>query len=118
MTERSRFIKVRLRDDEYQDLRRRADEHGITMSEHVRAVVATVHESQDVARSLAEMKEALSRLSLASAPERPPASDSQGLELLLIVRELAAARDAQILTRVRAQVAARAPGSRLQGEQR
>lgn len=106
MTGRSRFIKVRLADVEYQDLRRRADARGVTMSEHVREVVATVHESLDVARSLDELREAIAQVSSARAPQRTPEDDSHRLEVVLLLRELAAARDAQILSRVHAKVAA------------
>jgi predicted DNA binding CopG/RHH family protein len=39
MSERSRFIKVRVSEAEYRELRQRADAQGITMSEHVRVTV-------------------------------------------------------------------------------
>lgn len=102
MSERSRFIKVRVSEGEYKALRQRADAQGITMSEHVRATVTAVHQSQDVAVELAALRQHLSRAP--SAPSNGVGTDQR--EMLLLLRELAAARDAQILGRVRAQLAA------------
>lgn len=102
MSERSKFIKVRVSEGEYKALRQRADAQGVTMSEHVRATVTAVHQSQDVAAELAALRQHVSR-----APSAP--ANGVGIEqreMLLLLRELAAARDAQILGRVRAQLAA------------
>lgn len=108
MNERSRFIKVRLNDSEYQDLRRRADEAGLTMSEQVRTAVTAVNENLDVVSALNALRDAIRQ---GAADDRrvaePPPTSS--METLLLVRELAAARDAQILSRVRAQLAAQNP---------
>lgn len=99
MSERSRFIKVRLSDSEYRELCRRADSHGVTMSEHVRAAVTAVHESIDVAHELGRVRDHLQSVANQSRT-------NECRETLLLVRELAAARDARILSRVRAQLAA------------
>lgn len=102
MSERSKFIKVRVSDGEYKALRQRADAQGVTMSEHVRATVAAVHQSQDVAAELAALREQVRQ-----APSAPAnGASTEQREMLLLMRELAAARDAQILARVRAQLAA------------
>jgi hypothetical protein len=102
MSERSKFIKVRLSEGEYRAVRQRADAQGVTMSEHVRATVTTVHESLDVAAELAALRQQVRQ-----APSAPASGTStEQREMLLLMRELAAARDAQILARVRARLAA------------
>lgn len=106
MSERSRFIKVRVSDSEYQALRQRADAQGVTMSEHVRSTVTSVHKSTDVAAELAEMRQQLHQTTNPAAATVEQARTEQR-EILLLLRELAAARDAQILARVRAQLATR-----------
>lgn len=114
MNERSRFIKVRVSDAEYRELRQRADAQGITMSEHVRVTVTAVHKASDVAAELSELRQHLVKV-----PRTSPAFVSAGSleqrEMLLLLRELAAARDVQILNRVRAQLAVRAGGIEQQG---
>lgn len=105
MNERSRFIKVRVNEAEYRGLRQRADAQGVTMSEHVRASVTAVHTASDVASELSELRQQIRQL----ANPSPALIDTAGTEhheMLLLLRELAAARDTQILTRVRAQLAA------------
>lgn len=102
MSERSKFIKVRVSEGEYKALRQRADARGVTMSEQVRATVTAVHESLDVAAELAALRQ---------QPRLSPSAPASGTstvqrEMLLLLRELAAARDAQILARIRAQLAA------------
>lgn len=108
MSERSRFIKVRVSDAEYKTLRQRADAQGVTMSEHVRAAVATVHKDVDVAAELASLRQQLRQPSPEAASAGSRSTDTEQREMLLLLRELAAARDAQILARVRAQLGARA----------
>ncbi|MBN8507333.1 MAG: hypothetical protein J0L57_01840 [Burkholderiales bacterium] len=105
MSGRSRFIKIRVSDGEYKTLRQRADAQGVTMSEHVRATVTAVHESLDVAAELAALRQQVQRAPGAPVTPTTGASTEQR-EMLLLLRELAAARDAQILARVRAQLAA------------
>ena len=107
MSERSKFIKVRVSEGEYKALRQRADAQGVTMSEHVRATVTAVHESLDVAAELAALRQQVRQAapSAAATPGQDTGTDQR--EMLLLLRELAAARDAQILARVRAQLAPR-----------
>jgi hypothetical protein len=103
MSERSKFIKVRVSDGEYKALRQRADAEGVTMSQHVRATVTAVHESLDVAAELAALRQQVRQTP--SAPANGAGTGTEQREMLLLLRELAAARDAQILARVRAQLA-------------
>lgn len=109
MSERSRFIKVRVSEAEYKELRQRADTQGITISEHVRVTVTTVHKASDVAAELSELRQHMGKVATPS-PAPASAGSIEQREMLLLLRELAAARDAQILSRVRAQLAARIGG--------
>lgn len=113
MSERSKFIKLRVSETEYRTLRQRADAQGVTMSEHVRATVTSVHKNVDVAAELAGLRQQLRQpvTSVVSASSVP--ADTEQREMLLLLRELAAARDAQILARVRAQLGVR-PGAQNQ----
>lgn len=106
MSGRSRFIKVRVSEDEHKTLRQRADAHGVTISEHVRATVTAVHQSLDVAAELAALRSQVLQTPAPAATRGDNAGTDQR-EMLLLLRELAAARDAQILARVRAQLAPR-----------
>lgn len=103
MSERSRFIKVRVNETEHKTLRQRADAQGVTISEHVRATVTAVHQSLDVAAELAALRSQVGPTP-APAPTQGDGADIDQREMLLLLRELAAARDAQILARVRAQL--------------
>lgn len=107
MSERSKFIKVRVSETEYRTLRQRADAQGVTMSEHVRATVTTVHKDVDVAAELAGLRQQLRQPVPPAANAGSGPTDTEQREILLLLRELAAARDAQILARVRAQLGAR-----------
>ncbi|UJW83052.1 plasmid mobilization protein [Hydrogenophaga sp. SL48] len=106
MSERSRFIKVRVSENEHKTLRQRADAQGVTISEHVRATVTAVHQSLDVAAELAALRSQVGQTP-APAPMQGDGAGADQREMLLLLRELAAARDAQILARVRAQLAPR-----------
>lgn len=100
---RSKFIKVRVAHDEYASIARHADGASQNMSEYVRERVLAVHRTLDVHAELAALR------GLVSAPVRST-DDGLALEAVLLLRELAAARDAQILARVRAQLAQRQGG--------
>jgi hypothetical protein len=108
MNVRSQFIKVRVTREEHRDIQKRADALGQTLSEYVRDTVTAVHERLDVVTAL----EALCSRCEAIATTTPATSSTDtddkqealALESVLLLRELAAARDAQILSRVRAQL--------------
>lgn len=95
---RNRFVKLRLSPDEYADVATRADAAGVTLCEHIRQQLLTVHESLDVRYELNAL-----RGQLASGVSS--AAEVLAQEAVLILRELAAGRDAHILGRVRAQMA-------------
>jgi hypothetical protein len=100
---RSKFIKVRVAPTEYAGIAHHADAAGQTMSEYVREQVLAVHRTLDVQAELVALR------GLVAAPERSTDCTLM-LEAVLLLRELAAARDAQILARVRAQLAQREGG--------
>ena len=95
---RSKFIKVRVSPDEYSAIARQADVASQSMSEYVREQVLAVHETLDLKVELAAVR------GLLGAPSQSTGAPL-ALEAVLLLRELAAARDAQILSRVRAQLA-------------
>lgn len=114
MSERSKFIKVRVTEGEYKTLRQRADAKGATMSEYVRDTVKAVHQTLDVAAELSALRSQMRQAP--TVPERHgQVSDTEQLEILLLLRELAAARDAQILFRVRAQLASKSGNTQRRG---
>ena len=114
MSGRSRFIKVRVTEGEYKTLRQRADAQGATMSEYVRDTVTSVHQTLDVAAELSALRSQMRQAP--TVPERHgQVSDTEQLEILLLLRELAAARDAQILFRVRAQLASKSGNTQRRG---
>ena len=79
MSERSKFIKVRVSVSEYKALRQRADARGVTMSEHVRTAVTEVHQAQDVAAELAALRQHLGQVR--SAPVNDAGTEQR--EMLL-----------------------------------
>jgi len=97
MSARNKFVKVRLDQKEYADVLKRADEQGLTMCEHIRQQLLQVHEALDMRQELRTLRDQV-------ASAAPAANDPMALETLLILRELAVSRDAQILGRVRAQL--------------
>lgn len=115
MNTRSYFVKMRLNAVEYGAIRKRADAQGVTMSEHVRATVMQVHEAQDVAAELAALRQQLRPFVGATTTTATGTVSTEQREMLLLLRELAAARDAQILARVRAQLATQANGTSQRG---
>lgn len=99
MSPRTRFVKVRLSPDEYHNVLQRADMDGVTMCEHIRQLVLAEHDRLDLLAELAVIRSQLVR------PQARTLDDRLLREAVLLLRELAAARDAQILTRVRVQLA-------------
>lgn len=108
MSVRSEFIKVRVSRDQHRDIQKRADALGLSLSEYVRETVTTVHTTVDVVAELKSLRNQCLMLATPSAgcSNGKAAAEHNALtnESVLILRELAAARDAQILTRVRAKL--------------
>lgn len=96
---RNRFVKVRLSSSEYADVATRADVAGVTLCEHIRQQLLVVHELLDVRTELRALRDHM-------ASDTPAVADPLAQEAVLILRELAVGRDAQILSRVRAQMRA------------
>lgn len=98
MSARNKFVKVRLSPEEYADVLTRADARGLTLCEHIRQQLLAVHEALDVRHELRTLRDQMAGVAT------PTAKDPLAQEAVLILRELAAGRDAQILGRVRAQM--------------
>ena len=92
------ILKARLSREEYEALRERADAAGLTLSEQVRAILARDRQAVGVEAALAQVRAMLPvpGASLACA-ERP---DPLLAEAVWLLRELAAERNAQVLTRI------------------
>ena len=84
--------------DEHRDVARRADDAGLTISEYGRSQLSMVQETLDLRVQLAQLHGLLQ-----ASPK--PSDGVLALEAVLILRELASGRDAQLMTRVRAQLA-------------
>lgn len=95
MAARNRFVKVRLSPKEYGEVARRADGAGVTLCEHIRQQVLSVHAQLDMTAELSSLR------TLVAIPSKSePSGELFAAEALLLLRELVAGRDAQILGRV------------------
>jgi uncharacterized protein (DUF1778 family) len=94
-------LRARLPGDEYQALKKDADGQGLTISEFVRNVILCHRQAVAQEQFLAQVGNTLAALSAAPAAA-PTGTDSEPLlaELLFLVRELVAERNAQVLGRV------------------
>lgn len=104
-------LRARLPRDEYLKLKANADAVGLTLSEYVRNVLMRDRQALEQEQFLAQVDARLAALS--AAPAAPSGSANQErllVEVLLLVRELAADRNAQILARVAHQVNQRYAG--------
>ena len=100
---RRRYLKVALDSNFYGELYRQADARGITLSDLVREYLSSPSQSISVEKILARVEEKL----MSPVVAVPVEVQRLLLEILLLVRELAAERNVQILSRVAQQVAAR-----------
>jgi hypothetical protein len=100
MAARNRFLKIRLSQDEYSDVLKNSDANGLTMCEYIRQQLMVVHEQLDIKAELSGL-----RAQVQISHQIKFDEDQSGIEALLILREMAAGRDVQILSRVRAQLA-------------
>jgi hypothetical protein len=105
-----RYLKARLAEDEYRELVKRADAMGLTVSEYVRLVLARDQQAVGIEAVLSRIE---SKLTATVVPPTTVAADTLEpllAENLLLVRELAAERNAQVLTRVAQKVNTLYPG--------
>ena len=100
MNNKSKFIKVRVSPLEYAAIVKRADVEGLNQSAYVRQQLLQVHEQLDVIEALQAIRDQMRR------KEKQPTDPQLELatEAVLLLRELIASRDPQILTKVRAQI--------------
>lgn len=114
---KDRYLKTRVPQVLYESLRTRAAEAGQRLGTLVREVLERDAQVMSTAEALARIELALAASQAIAAPASPSVPDHAlhqfVLELRLIVRELAMHANAQILTRVAAQVAAQAASSNL-----
>ena len=108
---KTKHLRARLPDSEYELVKVAADKLGLTISEHVRSVLASGR--------LAIAQEALLDRIDSHLLHRPTAVNSTQevqelepfvVEILLLVRELVSERNAQILSRVSTQLNNSSPG--------
>lgn len=109
MSTKSRFAKIRFSPDEYKTIACKADEAGITMSEYVRSALTTVHHALDVRAELAALR-GLFAIQSKTVGAGVFDAEPMTVEVLLLVRELAAVRDAQLVARVHQRMNVLYPG--------
>ena len=98
---KNRHLRARLPDDEYLLLKEAADKEGLTISEHVRNVFLRDRQALSQEQFMTKIDAKLTAIPLASVPV-PTDTEIEPLlvEALLLVRELVAERNAQVLGRV------------------
>lgn len=107
---KDRYLRARLPEIEYLDVKIAADRAGLTLSEHVRCVLVRDRQADGQENFLAKISAKLVGFT------QPQESNSANtafepllVETLLLVRELVAERNAQILGRIAHQLNARYP---------
>lgn len=105
---KSHFLKIRMPADAYQHLKVRAAEAGKPISTFAHALLEQENSISNTATQLSEVKSQLQELAALFAISQPKSNDEKVnltlSEILLVVRELALERNAQILSRVAAQI--------------
>lgn len=101
---RTHYLKTRLTPGENRALLRDADEAGLTVSEYVRTILMREREAISIDRLVARLEQMLSEH--ATLAQGNVVSPSRGdaelllVECVMLLRELSADRNAQILSRV------------------
>lgn len=97
MKTKTQYLKTRLTREEYQRLAACADAAGLRLSEYVRAVLTAERQALGVDELLARLDARLQT----PAANPTPAADLEALvvEVLLLTRELAQDRNAQLIAR-------------------
>ena len=107
---REKFLKARLPRELYDTLQTRAGEAGQRLGTFVREALERDAQAIDTEQALARIEVALATATPANAPSSAPIRDHElhrdVHELRLLVREIAMHLNAQIVTRVVAQLAA------------
>jgi hypothetical protein len=110
MTEK--FLKARVPAALYEALLARAGEQGKRLGTHIREVLERDAQAITTGEALTRIEAALAAATTGAAPSQPAAPDHELrrelVEVRLLVRELAMQSNAQILSRVAAQLAAQA----------
>lgn len=98
MSQRNYYLKVRMNADDYKSTKERASEAGLNMSEFVRTVLDANEQASTVNTILQRIEENLPSNSnnLLEKSEHDPLL----VEVLFLVREIVAERNAQILARI------------------
>jgi hypothetical protein len=103
-----KFLKARIPHAVYNALQQRAGEAGQRLGTLVREILERDAQAMNTEQALARIEAALTAATAASTPMPDHNVRRELLELRLIARELAMHANAQILTRVAAQIAAHA----------
>lgn len=106
---KSKFLKVRMLSVTYQRLKDRAAEAGKPISTFANALLEEENSILNAAIQLTDIQSQLQELAVLLAMMSQPKADENRInptliEILLIVRELALERNAQILSRVSSQI--------------
>jgi len=107
---RRKYLKVALTPDQYADLSIRADRAGLTLADYVRTNLADTRQVIEVEEVLARIETKLAAPVVNPTTVTPGVLEPLLVENLLLVRELVAERNAQVLTRVAQQLNSRYPG--------
>jgi len=101
-------LKLRLRIEDRQALRLAADSLGCTVADLARRRLTAGGQQEVILQLLERLDARLARPLVAPSPALPAEVERTLLETLLLVRELTAARDPQVLARVAQQLKGRA----------
>lgn len=101
---KTRYLKARLPDPEYDALKTDADLAGLTISEHTRSALLRDRGAKTQANILALLEVRLAQAPVASHGAAGADLEPLLTEVLLLAREIAAERNAQVLARVAQQL--------------
>lgn len=107
-----KYLKIAVTPEFYASLARTADERGLTLAALIRA---QLEQPQPAPAAPAAIEAMLARIEAQLAQAMKPAGNEHEIlltEIVLLVRELAAERNAQVLARVRQQLNAQFNGGR------
>lgn len=93
-------LKARLSVVEYRELKTCADAAGLSISEYVRTVLARERQALGIEDVLSEFRTMLAVPKAESTPSHPGRPDPLLVEAVLLLRELVAERNPQLLGRV------------------